>query len=61
MGPHVPELPLDFRDPSHDSHAPSHSLSQQNPSTQNPLPHSLACWHDWLSPFFGAHAPPSAQ
>jgi hypothetical protein len=50
---HVPALP----ETSHASHWPAQALSQQTPSTQWPLPHSLSALHVVASGLLQVPAP----
>src|SRR5262245_8936572 len=41
IGPHVPSTPPPLQTPLHATQGPSHAVSQQYWSTQNPLAHSV--------------------
>ena len=57
-GPHVPLGPEPFFTVLHASHSPPHAVSQQKPSTQNPLAHWLAALHVAPGACFGRHCEP---
>jgi hypothetical protein len=61
IGPHTPEPPLAFFDPTHDSHAPSQIASQQTPSTQKPVLHSAVTVQAAPTGVWSTHAPPEHQ